>query len=453
MKPVNPRNLALQALNKSFRRHSVSDEILNDVFHRHPALDHRDVSFLNQLVKGVMRWRLRLDWIIEQFADQPLRKIDPFILNILRMAVYQILFLDRIPESAAVNEAVNQTKGNKSTRHAARFVNGILRRICRQKDEISFPDRDKDTIQYLSVIHSYPKWLVKKWVQELGIKTTESLLLSQNLISEINIRVNTLKIDRPRFIERLAGEGVMGRPTPYSPEGVVLEDFKGRIDALPSFKQGFFQVQDQAAQIVSHLLQSRPGDTILDICAGLGGKSTHLAQLMEDRGRIVALDNNLNRLISQGRIVDRLDIKRIYPILGDASGSLISLFQCSFDKVLVDAPCSGLGVLSRHPDGKWNRDEDDIKRLAVLQKKILGQVVSVLRKGGRMLYVTCTISKQENEEVVMDLLDHNKALTIEDLKEHVPDWGKVLINDQGFLKTFPHIHHMDGFFGALFVKK
>jgi 16S rRNA (cytosine967-C5)-methyltransferase len=285
------------------------------------------------------------------------------------------------------------------------------------------------------------------------VEATESLLISQNNVSEMNLRVNTLKIDRVRFAEQLAEEGVTGRPALFSPEAVVLNDFKGRINKLPCFKEGLFQVQDQAAQIASHLLRAEPGDALLDVCAGLGGKSTHLAQIMKNRGYIVALDNNIHRLRMLDQNARRLGTDIITPVTADASGPLSSLFRDVFDKVVVDAPCSGLGVLSRHPDGKWNRDGHDIKRLATVQKNILKQAASVLRKGGQLLYVTCTISREENEEVVTDLLNTNKDMALEDLRKYAPKWAKELIDDHGFYRTFPHIHHMDGFFGALFVRQ
>jgi 16S rRNA (cytosine967-C5)-methyltransferase len=369
------------------------------------------------------------------------------------MALYQIYFLDRVPESAAVNEAVHLTKANKNTRQGTSFVNGILRTICRQKDHVSFPVREKNEIHYLSVVHSYPEWLVKKWVQEIGTDATEGLLASQNRISDINLRVNTLKMDRVRFIEQLAQEGVVGRPALFSPEGIGLKGFKGRITQLSCFHEGAFQVQDQAAQIASHLLQPKPGETVLDVCAGLGGKSTHLAQIMKNQGRIIALDNDMHRLRMLDQNARRLGIGIITPVAADASGPLSSLFRDLFDKAIVDAPCSGLGVLSRHPDGKWNRDERDIARLARVQKNILRQAVSALKRGGQLLYVTCTISKEENEEVVMELLRTNKDMTLTDLRNHAPTWAKELIDNHGFFRTFPHQHHMDGFFGALFIKR
>jgi 16S rRNA (cytosine967-C5)-methyltransferase len=400
----------------------------------------------------VLRWRLRLDWIIEQNSHFPLEKITPPILNILRLALYQIFFLDRVPDSAAVNEAVNQSKTHGG-KHVVSFVNGILRGVCRKRDEITFPDANSDPARYLSVFYSYPIWLVKKWTRDWGIDFTEGLLSAGNRIPDLNIRTNILRLGRHELIGRLEEEGMTAGATPYSPQGISVEGLRGRPDELSSFKEGLFQVQDQAAQITSHLLAPQPGENILDICAGLGGKSTHLAELMGDRGRVVALDISHRRLISLGRNSLRLGIECIRNLVADASKSLSSLFHFNFDKIMIDAPCSGFGVISRHPDGKWNRREADIDRLVLLQKGILGEAASILRSGGKMLYVTCTISKEENEEVVKDCLKRHRDMSLVNMKENVPEWCLDLIDDLGFLRTFPHVHHMDGFFAALFRKR
>jgi 16S rRNA (cytosine967-C5)-methyltransferase len=452
MKAETPRNLALTVLNGLSHRPFLPGSYLDDVSRRYAHLDERDRAFINHLVQGVLRWRLRLDWIIEQASDFPIQRITPPILNILRLALYQIFFLDRVPESAAVNEAVNQSKAH-AARHVVSFVNGILRSICREKDKINFPDRDSDPAHYLSVFYSYPIWLVKKWIKDWGIDFTESLLSAGNRIAVFTIRANLLKLDRPALIKRLAEEGMVGRPTLYSPEGILIEGFRGRADELSSFKQGLFQVQDEAAQITSHLLAPQPGGTILDLCAGLGGKTTHLAELTGDRGRVLALDISHRRLVSLGRNSWRLGIGSITSLVADASRSLASLFRFKFDKIMIDAPCSGLGVISRHPDGKWSRNGEDIGRLALLQKTLMDEAGSILRSGGKMLYVTCTISKEENEGVVNSCLKSNRDILLEDIKDHVPEWGLDLIDEQGFLRTFPHIHHMDGFFAALFTKR
>lgn len=452
MKAKTPRDLALMVLNGLPSKSIFPGHYLDEVFRRNPQLDDRDRAFMSHLVQGVLRWQRRLDWIIGQVADFPIRKITPPILNILRLALYQIFFLDRVPESAAVNEAVNQSK-NHGAQHVVSFVNGILRRICRDKDKITFPDREGNTVHYLSVFYSYPEWLVEKWIRELGIAFTESLLSAGNRIPSFTIRTNLLKLTHPELIRLLGEEGITGRPTPYSPEGILLEGFSGRIEELSSFKKGLFQVQDQAAQITSHLLSPEPGQTILDVCAGSGGKTTHLAGLMGDEGRVLALDISHRRLISLKENSQRLGLRSINSVVGDASRELSSLCRIKFHKIMIDAPCSGLGVISRHPDGKWNRNEKDILRLAQLQKTIISQAASVLRHGGRMLYVTCTISREENEEVVNHCLKSHGDISLENMKDHVPQWGQDLIDNEGFLRTYPHVHHMDGFFAALFSKR
>ncbi len=414
-------------------------------------LDARDRGFIIHLVQGVQRWRLRLDWIIGQAVHFPLRKITPRNLNILRLALYQIYFMDKVPESAAVNEAVKQVKVRES-KHVVSFVNGVLRNICRNKDDFSFPDPKKDPIGYLSTFFSYPEWLVKKWTRELGKDTAQDLLEAGNRVPKLIVRTNTLKINRTALIERLKQENVVGIPTPKAPDGIFLEGLKGRIDGLNTFREGLLQVQGQATQLMSHLLAPQPRDSVLDVCAGLGGKAGHMAELMQGRGNVLALDISARRLIDLARNSERLGIHNIDPVVADAAFGLSSLIRCRFDGIMVDAPCSGLGVLSRHPDGKWNRDVKDIKRLARLQKTILKGAASVLKKGGRMLYVTCTISKEENEEVVEDCLERNKDLESINLAYDAPVWARPLVNREGFFQSYPHIHEMDGLFAALFTK-
>jgi 16S rRNA (cytosine967-C5)-methyltransferase len=447
-----PRNLALLVLNKQAHKFITADTCLEDIFRQNPKLNQRDRAFLVHLVQGVLRWQRRLDWIIEQSSDFPIKKITSPVLNILRLALYQIYYMDRVPESAAVNEAVNQAK-KSGARYIVSYVNGILRNICKKKDDVDFPDPDANLVLYLSVFYAYPEWLVDKWLNEWGRDFTEELLWAENRVPSLTIRVNRLRLGRTALIKQLEEEGVRGRQTYFSPDGILLEDFKGRIDELASFRKGLFQVQDEAAQITSHILNPRPGQVILDVCAGLGGKSSHLAELMADKGQVLALDINLQRLVSLVKNSKRLSIKGIQPFVADASGSLSSHLRSKFDGIVVDAPCSGLGVLSRHPDGKWHRTEGDIRRLAVVQEMILNEAAFLLKTGGKMLYVTCTISREENEEVVQRCLAKNRDLRLENIKDHAPEWGHDLVDKEGFLRTFPHEHHMDGFFSALFMKK
>lgn len=451
MKEDKPRRLALKILDRLSRDPAAGVLSLDSVFLRESHLTARDRAFISHLVLGVLRWRLRLDWIIAQTADFPFKKIKPTVLNILRLALFQIFFLDRVPDSAAVNEAVKQTRAGEA-RHVISFVNGILRNICRHKEKIAFPDPKDDPVQYLSVFYSYPGWLVQCWIDQWGPAFTEDLLAAENRPPVLTLRTNTLKTSRESLMETFREEGIACEPTPYSPEGILLRDFRGRVPDLAGFREGRFQVQDQAAQIVSHLLGPRPGDRILDVCAGRGGKTSHLSQLTRAEGPVIALDLSPERLAGLRKNDLRLGIHRTCPVAANAADHLGSLFKHRFERILVDAPCSGLGVLSRHPDGKWNREAGDLVRLGRIQKKILDQASTLLTRRGHMLYVTCTLSKEENEGVVHAFLESNRDVKLEDLRTHGPAWARDLVDEQGCFRTYPHVHQMDGFFAALFVK-
>lgn len=452
MKTETPRDLALGALLRLARDSGFSSDILDRLFRTHPHLEDRDRALVSQLVQGVVRWRLRLDWIIGEASRFPLKKIDPPVLEILRLALYQILFLSRIPESAAVNEAVKQVKA-RFPRHVVSFVNGLLRNVCRHKDRITFPDRSANPVLYLSVYHSYPEWLVEKWFRELGEEEAEALLEAGNRTPVLTLRVNGLKTSRARLIRRLELEGLQVRPTRYSPLGVVVEGLRGRVDQLEAFREGLFQVQDEGAQAISFLLAPPAGSRVLDVCAGYGGKTSHLAAMMDNQGKVVGLDTNRARLVSLAENSKRLGIEVIHPVVADAADDVSALFRVSFDRIMVDAPCSGLGVLSRHPDGKWNRKKEDIERLALLQASILSRAAGALRRGGRMLYVTCTVSREENEGVVEKFLKKNGDCTLVNLRDEAPPWAGDLIEERGFFRALPHLHGTDGFFAALFARR
>jgi 16S rRNA (cytosine967-C5)-methyltransferase len=451
MRLLKPRDLALATLNHLERSPDFPNQHLEGVFRRQPQLVDRDRAFIFNLVHGVLRWRLRLDWVIQQTARFPFKKIDPAILNILRLAVYQIAYLDRVPDSAAVNEAVRQAKAEGAD-YVVRTVNAILRQVCRNPEQLPFPDRKKDPIRYLSVIHSYPIWLIQMWLTELGMNFTEELLSAGNGVSPLVIRTNTLRVQRRNLIEILKKDGLEAGPTSYSPEGVCVEGVSGPIHRLGAFQDGLFQVQGEAAQICSHLLSPRPAERVLDVCAGLGGKTSHLVQLTKGEAEVIGIDraySRLRTLVSNGR---RLGMHRLQAITADANKCFPFASGELFDRILVDAPCSGLGVLSKHPDRKWRGNARDIVRLSHLQQRILGHAASVLRVGGNLLYVNCTISKKENETVVQRFLDEDRQMTQVDLNHCAPAWAKDLISEEGFLKTFPNLHGMDGFFAALLMK-
>jgi len=453
MKKDKPRELALFILNNLEQKGTYKGNYLDQAFKENPGFDDRDRAFISNLVQGVTRWKLRLDWIVKKFSSTPLKKIDPVILNILRLAIYQIFFLDRVPESAAVDRAVEQVKAQNGHRHLISFVNGVLRNICRNKESIFFPDKSNSPVRYLSSFYSFPQWYVERLYGEFGMEFTEALLISQNRFPELNIRANCLQTSREKLITILADEGVSAEYGKYAPECISLTKFTGRIERLRSFKKGLFQVQDQAAQTMSHLLNPLPGDNILDVCAGLGGKTTHLIELIKGEGTVTALDSSEGRLKQLKKNIKRLGIRNINTVIADAMIPLSDKLKPEFDRVLVDAPCSGLGTISRHPDIKWNRREPHIKRMGRMQKKLLDNSAAMVKKGGLLLYAVCTFTREENKTVVDNFLRSSKDMILLDLKDHIPEWGRDLIDNDGFFRSYPNKHNMDGFFAALFKRK
>lgn len=453
MKKDKPRELALLILNNLDKKGTSSGNYLNSAFSKNPGFSERDRSFTANLVQGVLRWKIRLDWIIKKFSVTPLQKIDPEVLNILRIALYQIYFLDRVPESAAVDRAVDQVKSYRGHRHIVSFVNGLLRNICRNKEVLKFPDKKKSQAKFLSTFYSFPAWYVDRCLSDFGPGFTEELLKTQNIFPKLNIRVNSLKTDREELVKTLGADGISGRYGNWAPHCILLDNFSGRIEKLSSFKKGLFQVQDQAAQIMAYLLDPLPGENILDICAGVGGKTTHLIELMQCEGTVTAIDYDEKRLDKLSENAIRLGLKNINTVTADAAMPMLDKLNPGFDRILVDAPCSGLGTISRHPDIKWNKTEPDIKRMARLQKKILDNSAVMLKKGGLLLYVVCTFTREENRTAVDNFLRNSKEMMLLDLKDHVPKWGKDLIDNDGFFRSYPNKHNMDGFFAALFMKK
>ncbi len=453
IKEDKPRELALKTLVDLDKSESYTGNYLEDIFRDNTGFDERDRAFISNLIQGVVRWRLRLDWIIGQFSKTPVKKIDRTILNILRLAVYQIMFLDRVPDSAAVDRAVEQVKAQKGHQHIVSFVNGVLRNICRNEDSITFPGKAKAPVKYLSTYYSFPLWLAERCLDEFGRDITEALFNAQNQFPHLNIRANRLKTDRDTLIKTLEDEGINGIPGEYSPECIILTSFSGRIERLSSFKKGLFQVQDQAAQTVSWLLNPQPDEEILDVCAGLGGKTTHLQELMGGRGKVTALDTDKKRLTGLKESARRLGLSGIRTVTADAASSLSTVLGQTYDRVLVDAPCSGLGTIARHPDIKWNRMEPDVKRISRLQKKILENSAGVVKKGGLLLYAVCTYTREENRTVVDNFLTRSGEFSLVNLKEKIPEWAANLIDNDGFFRSYPHQHKMDGFFAALLEKK
>jgi 16S rRNA (cytosine967-C5)-methyltransferase len=402
--------------------------------------------------------------VLRHFSKIPFEKIEPRTLNILRLGLYQILFLSRTPSSAAVNESVELAKRTRG-KGGAGFVNAVLRSTLRRKDEIRYPDFGQDPTLHLSVTQSHPLWLVQRWEKEWGSEETLGVCKFNNQISPLTLRTNTLKINRTDLIERLREKELKPIPTLFSEQGISLQD-PPPTSELPFLKNGFYIIQDEASQLIASIVDPKPGERILDACAAPGGKTTHMAQVMENQGEIHALDLSKAKLDLIEEICQRLGIKIVKTIKGNAAASLPIPQGPMFDRVLADAPCSGFGTLRKNPDLKWRRGEEDIKRLSELQFSILDNLSAYVREGGVLVYSTCTVFREENEDVVERFLNEHPEFQLDSMDRvasDIPACRQAGIADDksevfrpfiqnGYFKTFPSQDEMDGFFAARLIK-
>ncbi len=409
------------------------------------SFDERDSAFLLVLVYGTLRNRARLDWVLNQFSAQPVEKTDAWTRNILRFGAYQMLFLDRVPTSAAVNTSTELAKiyGKKQG-----YVNGLLRNLDRMRSSITEPGFN-DLSKRFATVYSHPEWVVRRWLNRFGAEQAEMLLSGNNRNAPLVIRTNTLKTTRDMLIATLADQGVDAVATGFSETGLEIIS-SPTIRTLEAYQQGLFIVQDQAAQLVSLMLSPKPGETVLDACAAPGGKTTHLAELMQNCGMIVALDQDATRMIRIDENSRRLGCKIVLPAIGDAA-----LYQQGrYDKILIDAPCSGLGVLRRHPDGRWNKSERTIRDRSAVQRLIIENCAQLLHPGGVLVYATCTTEPEENEDIISSFLSlEGKSFVIDDPSPYLPKAAKGLVDDHGFLHTYPKASTMDGFCAVRMMKK
>jgi 16S rRNA (cytosine967-C5)-methyltransferase len=450
---ANPRLAAFEILLRIEKERSYAD-ILIDRELSAGEIKGPDRGLLTELVYGVLRRQRTLDHIVNQFSRQKVERLERIVLILLRLGLYQTLFLDRIPVSAAVNETVKLAK--VLAPRAAGFINAVLRRADREKDEISYPDRQSDPVGYLSARHSHPHWIIARWIEQIRPVEAESLAKAMSEAPPLTLRTNTLRITRDALIAKLAAEGVSAVTTFFSPDGLNITT-RIRLAGLPGFREGLFTIQDESSQLAAIFLAPLPGEQVLDLCAAPGGKTTHLAQLMNDRGAILACDTAMRKLALIEENVRRLGTTIITTFHLDATKPLPesvrdSLAADRFDRVLVDAPCSGLGVLRRNPEGKWWKTPADVTELASRQKAILLNGAEFLKDGGTLLYATCSTAPEENEEVIADFLSMRPDFMLEDLRGLFPAYTEIFTKE-GFFRSWPHRHGMDGFFAARLRKR
>jgi 16S rRNA (cytosine967-C5)-methyltransferase len=442
---VDARNTVLQVLNTLDRGHQTLDGILDAITANTIHLSRRDRSLFNALIFGVLRWRGRLDYIISHFSNTPLKKVEPAVLNILRLGLFQIIYMDRIPDSAAVNTAVELTRKIGALR-AAGFVNALLRNAAANYNDVAFPTLKSDPVAFFATAHSLPAWLARRWNHRYNPETLTALCNTVNAIPPITIRTNTLKATRQQLMLSLEGDAENISPAPHAPDGILMKKLKRPIPELPAFKNGWFQVQDEAAQLVSLLLDPQPGESVLDACAGLGGKTAHLAQLMKNKGNIAAMDKDEKKLQQLGHEMQRLGISIVRPTCHDLNLTPGTKLRGEFDRILLDAPCSGLGVVRRNPDIKWKSDEADLKRHARVQKRFLENLVQMIKPYGILVYAVCSVEPEENEAVVDTFLKKHPEFVIDKSPGKLPITLHSRVEPAAGFKTLPLFNHMDGFY-------
>ena len=448
---TNPRAVALKILIRWEKGKPLLDEILSQVLTKSVLPDERNRALVGELVNGVVRYLYYIDFVTSRFSEHSLEKMDAEVKNILRLGVYQILYT-RIPERVALAESLKILSHRKRGEWIKGLVNAILHKIAENKNDLPEPP-DFNPIFYLSIKYSFPEWLVKRWLDRFGFEETEKLLSASNDRSPLVIRVNTLKVSRNNFLIFLQKEEVpQAKACPYSPAGIILDGFRGKVTELKAYHFGWISVQDSASQLVTFLLNPKPGEKILDACAGVGGKTTHIVELMENKGIVWAFDLYPWRLEKLKENFQRLGLKEPKVFQGDVVEELPKLKAPLFDRILIDAPCTGTGVIRKHPDIKWARKEEDFIKIPEKQLRLLEGLSSFLKPKGIMVYATCSLEPEENEKVVEKFLENHPEFEMENplivLEKICGTKIRELIEDDLYLKTFPHKHNLDGFFAV-----
>lgn len=437
----NPRQLAFIALREIHKRGAFTDIALDRVL-RGATLKSADRGLVTELVYGSVRRARSLDTIIDQLGKKKASQQPPDLRTILHIGLYQLRYQDRIPASAAVNTTVELAKEN-GFKGLTGVVNGLLRQYVRLAVNSTEPlNLPEEIVERLGVLYSFPDWMIKMWIEQLGREETQQLCEWFNQSPTIDLRVNLLRVSIEEVEAAMNEVGVEVQRVPHVPQALRVTGGIGTIQQLPGFDQGWWSVQDSSAGLVSHLLDPQAGEVVIDACAAPGGKTTHIAELMGDEGIIWACDRAASRLKKVQENAQRLQLKSIQICAGDSRN--LPQFTASADRVLLDAPCSGLGTLHKRPDIRWRSTPETVQELSVLQGELLSQAATWVKPGGILVYATCTVHPQENEGVIQGFLERHPHWLIE------PPFANSALatfaSPQGWIKVWPHRHYMDGFF-------
>ena len=437
---ADARTLAFLAL-KAIQNGGFANVIVDDVLTQSPLPD-RDRRLVAELVYGSVRRQRTLDTLIDQLASKPASDQPPDLRLILHLGLYQLRYLTHIPASAAVNTTVDLAKQQRLGGLSG-FVNGLLRRYTRLAetgvDPLQLPEA---AIARLGVQHSYPDWIVQVYMDQLGLAAAETLCDWLNQPPSLDLRVNRLRASVDIVLQEFQQAGLEAEPVPHLPDGIRLRG--GAVRSLPGFQEGLWTVQDSSAQLVSHCLDPQPGEVVIDACAAPGGKTTHIAELMGDRGTVWGCDRYASRLKRIDQTAQRLGLTSIQTCLGDSTQ--MEQFIGQGDRVLVDAPCSGLGTLHRHADARWRQTPESVEALVLLQQQLLTQAATWVKPGGYLVYSTCTLHPAENQGVVQQFLANHPHWQLQSLSSMAI--ATPYDSSEGWLTVWPHKHHMDGFFMA-----
>lgn len=448
MKLDHSREIALKILFEINEKGAYSNIELNKQLTAN-ELGDLDRGFVTELVYGAVKWKLTLDRLIAMHSNIKMSKLSPWILNILRLGAYQLLFMSKVPASAACNESV-KLAGRYGHKASAGFVNAILRKIAREGMDNVIPDKETDLPGYLSVKYSYPKWLTSKYATLFNAEFAEGLLEAGNRSPDLTVRANTLRVSAEELKMELEKEGVLAEQGRFIKEALAIKS-PVPIARLAAFKKGLFQVQDESSMLPAAVLAPEPGDNVLDACSAPGGKAINMAQMMNNRGKVIARDIHEHKLKLIDEAAARLGTSIVESELHDAAEPDPG-HEAHFDKVLLDAPCSGLGIVRRKPDIKWARESEDIESITALQKKLLQNVSKAVKSGGVLVYSTCTILPEENEYIVRNFIESNTEFYEDDISPYIP--AALALHAKGcMLQVYPNRDGIDGFFIARLKRK